>query len=249
MNSSNTFLHSLIRKLGFSAGRPISTSITGPKFAPDAADREKWLQELGIDLVIDVGAHHGESALRFLKLFPETAVYSYEPLSDCYSALLMLQKQEPRLKCFNMALGESAGPATIRRSSFSPSSSIFPMGSSHKEAFPFSANESLEDISISTLDIEYKNYPASHNVLLKVDTQGYEMHVLRGATDFIRRVRIIILELSFLNLYQGQPLFAEVYGWLVANGFAYAGSWDQLFDPRNGQPIQQDGIFIRSRDL
>ena len=133
MYSSTSFLRALIRKLGFDATRFDSTSVTAPKFAPDVADREKWLQELGIDLVIDVGAHRGESASRFLKTFPTVEVYSYEPLSDCYRALSMLQKQDSRLKCFNMALGESAGSVTIRRSSFSPSSSIFPMGSLHRK--------------------------------------------------------------------------------------------------------------------
>jgi hypothetical protein len=55
----------------------------------------------------------------------------------------------------------------------------------------------------------------------------------------------VIVETSFVELYEGQPLFGEVYSQLLEQGFRYIGSWDQFLDPQNGRPLQQDGIFLR----
>jgi hypothetical protein len=82
-------------------------------------------------------------------------------------------------------------------------------------------------------------------VLLKIDTQGFEENVLTGGERTLPQTKIIIVETSFGELYRGQPRFTEIYRWLEERGFEYRGSWGQLNNPKEGMPIQQDGIFIR----
>jgi hypothetical protein len=82
-------------------------------------------------------------------------------------------------------------------------------------------------------------------VLLKIDTQGFEKNVLLGGERTLPQIKIIIVELSFAELYRGQPLFPEINRWLEERGFQYRGSWgSQLNNPKDGMPLQQDGIFI-----
>ena len=86
------------------------------------------------------------------------------------------------------------------------------------------------------------------SILLKIDTQGYEDNVIRGAGSVLDHVEVIIVETSFGELYEGQPLFADDYELLHERGFVYAGSWmSDALDRRDGSHLQQDSIFVAHR--
>lgn len=96
-----------------------------------------------------------------------------------------------------------------------------------------------------TLDNLYEKRNVSGPYLIKVDVQGYEDKVIMGAKDTLIRVKVIIVETSFYELYEGQPLFSATYELLSKHGFVYSGSWGELKSPLDGAPLQQDSIFIR----
>jgi FkbM family methyltransferase len=79
--------------------------------------------------------------------------------------------------------------------------------------------------------------------LLKIDTQGAELHVLRGAPSTLRKVRLIWIEVSFVALYEGSALFAEVHGYLRNNGFRLY-SLQEGFRGDGGELLQADALFL-----
>jgi hypothetical protein len=115
----------------------------------------------------------------------------------------------------------------------------------HKEAFPFSSGEILETVDVNTLDNIAQELDLEADVLLKIDVQGYEDRVIMGSQKTLTKVKVIIIETSFHELYEGQPLFADIYELLHKQGFIYSGSWGELKSPLDGTPLQQDSIFIR----
>ncbi|CAN5172890.1 hypothetical protein BH09BAC5_BH09BAC5_27870 [soil metagenome] len=217
------------------------------KFAPDEEDKYKWIQNMNINTVLDVGAWKGDSARQFSELFPTAKIFSFEPLRDCFERLQALEKNIQNLKTFNFALGDKADKLKINRSGFSPSSSLLKMKDTHKEAFPFSAEETIEEIEVRTLDSVTSGLDLSPNVLLKIDVQGFEENVLKGAFETLKKVKIIVIELSFVELYAGQPMFDKIYNILKDHGFVYSGSWQQLLNPKDGAIWQQNGVFISKR--
>jgi FkbM family methyltransferase len=217
------------------------------KLGPSAEDKFKWIQGMGIKTVIDVGAHAGESARQFHQIFPDAMIYSFEPLHDCFVELNSVMKNVPDFKSFNLALGDKEGTLDIHRSAFSSSSSLLKMAKLHKEAFPFSSEETRETIHINTLDNVAKELDLEENILLKIDVQGYELKVIDGSKNILNKVKVIIVETSFRELYEGQPLFPEIYELLNRMGFVYSGSWGELKSPLDGATLQQDSIFIRNR--
>jgi len=212
---------------------------------PAAGHKFKWIQDMSINTVIDVGAHKGQSALEFHELFPHARIYSFEPLLDCYLQLNARMKNVPNFRSFNLALGDMKGILTMHRSEFSPSSSLLKMANLHKEAFPYSAGEIQETVDVNTLDNMTRELDLEDDILLKIDVQGWEHKVLIGSRSLLKRIRVIVVEASFQELYEGQPLFGDIYDLLFSQGFVYSGTWAELRSPLDGAPLQQDSIFIR----
>ncbi len=178
--------------------------------------------------------------MSYRAIFPEAMIYSFEPQSDCYQQLRSNLVHDPKQRCFNLALGSAPGSMTMHRSAFSASSSLLEMADLHKDAFPFTAPETLERVEVDTLDRIAGALDLQREILLKIDTQGYEKSVLLGGIQTLELVRLVIVELSFSELYRGQPLYAEVAGFLASLGFEYRGSVGQLYHPADGTPLQQD---------
>lgn len=83
------------------------------------------------------------------------------------------------------------------------------------------------------------------NILLKIDVQGYEYEVLRGAEVTLANVDTIIVETSYRQLYLHQPLFDDIYLFLRERGFVFSGILEQILNPVNGEVLQSDSIFQR----
>lgn len=79
--------------------------------------------------------------------------------------------------------------------------------------------------------------------LLKIDTQGTELDVLKGAHRVLPRVRMIWTEVSFRAMYEGSALFADVQGLLVQNGFRLC-TIQEGFRGADGELLQADALFL-----
>lgn len=214
-------------------------------FSPSDEKKLKWIQDMNINTVIDVGAHRGEFAAQFHKLLPNAKIYCFEPSKNNFVELATSLKNLQNIKIFNLALGDRQGETEMYYNKFSPSSSIMKIATLHKEIFPFTSEQELEIIKITTLDDIAKELDLIDNILLKIDVQGYEDRVIKGAINFLEKIKIIIIETSFRELYESQPLFAEIYELLSKRGFVYSGSWQELSSPIDGTPLQQDSLFIK----
>jgi FkbM family methyltransferase len=208
--------------------------------------KQPWVQALKIATVIDIGANVGDFAFTVRPLFPNANLYSFEPLPDCYEAMLRHMHGVPRFTAFNLALGDQAGELTFQRSSHAPSSSFLSMAKTHRTAFPHSAASQRVSVKVERLDTVAPQMMIADPLLVKIDVQGYEGHVLRGGEETIRRATLVIVETSFEVLYEGQPLFEDIHSILSHWGFTYKGPMDQLRHPQDGRPLQQDSLFVRT---
>jgi FkbM family methyltransferase len=204
-----------------------------------------WFREAGIRTVLDVGAHKGEFSSAIRALFPRARIYAFEPLPDCCAVLSNRMKNGGGFRAFPVAIGKTHEQITLWRSSYAKSSSALPMAALHKDSFPWSAENRPLTVQQSTLDEYLERLQLDDKVLLKIDVQGYEAQVLRGATELLKRVSCVLLEVSFRPLYEGQGTFAEIHGLLQAAGFSYAGNLEQLCSPVDDSILQADALFVR----
>lgn len=209
----------------------------------------KWLTEFEVKTIIDVGANTGQFAQEFHKLFPEAQMYSFEPLLDVYTMLKHNCLDMEHFSAFNFALGDFNGKTPINRSSFSPSSSLLAMSTLHKTAFPATSGNTVETIEVRKLDdlVSEKIVFITPETLIKIDVQGFEDKVIAGGSATLLQSKIVIIETSYVELYEGQPLFNDIYRMLTDLGYIYRGSIDVGgYLPGNALPLYSDSVFVRN---
>lgn len=206
-----------------------------------------WLQNMDIKTVIDIGANTGQSAQLFHNILPDSFIYSFEPLHDCFLQLRSNMTDVSNFKAFNIALGDKDGKQDIYRNEFSSSSSFLKMCELCKKNYPFTSRETIETSEVKTLDSIINELELKDNILLKIDVQGFEDKVLMGGMNTLSRVKVIIIETSFYELYEDQPLFSDIYDFLQKRGFVYSGNWgEKIKSPLDGATLQADSIFIKT---
>lgn len=201
----------------------------------------------GYDLVFDVGANFGQFSAELREFGYKGRIVSFEPLSAAHQRLSAAAASDPAWDVAPRgALGAAAGSTVIHISGLSASSSLLTMKDTHENAAPGSASVGSEHVEITTLDAVAPAYlEGARKAFVKIDTQGFELEVLKGALATLPRIDGMLLELSLVELYEGQPLWTEVIDWLRAQDFALVGLNQGFVDPVRFHTLQVDGIFER----
>jgi len=211
------------------------------------AQLAKALELAGINLVFDIGANEGQFASEIREYGYTGKIVSYEPLSSARKKLLELASADPNWEVHDQsAIGDQAGEIEIHIAGNSVSSSVLPMLESHSSAAVGSAYIDSERVPIAKLDSVAKHYMTPESKLfIKIDTQGFEWQVLDGANETFQQARGVLCELSLVPLYDGQRLWRDIVDRLDAEGFMLWALLKGFTDPRTGQSLQMDGIFLK----
>lgn len=208
-----------------------------------------------IDTVIDVGANDGGYGALLRRGGYQGTILSFEPLEAEHTRLQAAASADAAGKWFvhpRAALGSENGQVEIHVAGNSASSSILPMHKTHEKAAPESKYVGVQKVEVRRLDEvrhEALDQPLAQGgrVLLKIDTQGYEMPVLQGAERLLPRIAGVQLELSLTRLYEGQVLYLEMIQWLAARGFELWNLIPGFIDPASARMLQCDGVFFRGQ--
>lgn len=228
-------LRRVVGRVGLSVGRD-----------PFAARTVRALAASGVDTVLDIGANEGQYAALLRSAGYAGTVVSYEPVADAYERLRRRAARDAGWETVRAALGAEPGKADINVSANSYSSSILPVTSRHVAVDPTSAYERTERVPLRTVDEEVARLQLDpRRVLLKVDTQGYEDATLRGASDSLLRLAAVQLELSLVEVYEGQALAGALTERIEAAGLTLW-SVDPGISDAQGRLLQYDALFLRA---
>ncbi len=225
----------------------VRSLMTWPKFSMTSYFMVSDLAKQGISpkTVLDVGANVGQFAVAAAKLFPHAKILSFEPLPECVDQLKKNVEVLNNISVYPIAVGDSEGEVQFHVNSHSHSSSILPLTSSHRQAFPEAQESNEIRVNVSTLDKILSGVDIKRPCLLKLDVQGYEVHALRGGEETLKHVDYVIMETSFKTLYEGELLFVDVVKIMESYGFRFLRPVGWLSDPKTGEVLQMDALFIR----
>jgi len=170
-----------------------------------------------------------------------------EPLSSAFVLLASASATDPSWECLHLALGVTSGEATLNVAGNLASSSFLAMDTGLPEADPRLAYIGKEECSVSTLDALAPDlFEPKERLYLKLDVQGFELEVLRGAEATLDRVFALDVELSQTLLYEGAPLMDEVVAYLGDRDYVLLGTEPAYIHPRTGETLQVNGLFARN---
>lgn len=174
-----------------------------------------------IDLVIDVGANQGQFALDLRERDYRGRIWSFEPVASVYERLSATADADPLWTVSRFALGSTAGEVKINVSALSQYSSIKKTSEFAARFDQRSSAVATEMVPLETLDNILTGETATR-IFLKIDTQGYEQEVLGGATELLRRVEGVQMELPVDHLYENVWSFSQAINHMEELGFVPA---------------------------
>lgn len=174
--------------------------------------------------IFDVGAHYGETVSEFMRLFPRSHVFSFEPDEKNWWHLKQRFGNEPRIELSHMAVGQKDGRILLHRNNYDATHSVLRIDNQEINRWA-DANDIREDGTEEVDQLTLDSFCSMHRLtnvdILKLDIQGGELLALQGIEGKLSQqaVGAIFCEVEFRQLYENQPLFWDVTAYLMS--FSY----------------------------
>jgi FkbM family methyltransferase len=204
-----------------------------------------------IDCVLDVGANTGQyrDLLRD-KVGYQGEILSFEPVSHISIALSKRAKSDPHWKVFPFALGSAAGSAQINVTKAPSRNSLLAPRTDMVEGFwSVDAVTHLETVTIHTVDDFLSRHGidcASRSVYLKLDTQGFDLEVVKGAASSLKHIHALQLEASMRPIYHGMPGYQEAIAFMNNSGYEVTGLFKIASDEKL-RIVEFDCVMVNDR--
>lgn len=185
----------------------------------------KVFDDYKINKIIDVGANEGQFGHFLRSLGYAGWIHSFEPVAEPFEKLSSLSASDDMWIVHNYALGATSSEALINVSKHSSFSSILSPSDYALGRWENSHIDHQENIVIRTLDeCGAKGMIAENDsVFLKMDTQGYDLEVFKGAQATLHQIKGILSELSLIAVYDGMPNYMQSLSTFQTAGFLVSG--------------------------
>jgi FkbM family methyltransferase len=196
------------------------------------------------EIIFDIGASNSGWSYYINKVLPEAKFYLFEPLIDYstdYRELISeILRVYPSFHLYKYALGEISGQATMNIFADMVSSSVLEIGETTQTTTPVTVQMLTLDNAIAQLGLPYPQ-------VIKIDTQGSELSILKGAVKTLSKVDVLFIECWLYRGYgKKTPLLTEIADWLLSFNFRL---WDVADAYRNQEGVLTtlDCIFVNSK--
>jgi FkbM family methyltransferase len=187
------------------------------------------------ELIFDVGAYRGDFARQCKKVWPSTRIACFEPQSSILSELHQCALEHSQIDVYEILLGAEDNHRVVLNEA-ETASSIF-----LEKAGPRHPKATYEMRTMKSI-IESETHQAPD--LLKLDVQGYELEVLKGASTCLDEINVLLIELNLIDIHEDVPLMDEVVGWLAERGWVAFDICGLTRRPLDDALWQADFVFV-----
>jgi FkbM family methyltransferase len=239
-----TTIKRLIKKLSLHVGVDVRES--RPERTSEARI-VKICEQLGLNTILDVGANRGQFAESIFRAGFQKNIISFEPLHRPHLELKRRAMRWPGwVVASRCAIGSQRASSTIYRSKNEVSSSLLRVLPAHISVEPDTAAVGEEIVSVIPLNqVDGIYQVAKKGLFLKIDTQGFEVEVLKGADLVINHVGAVFIECSLVPLYRDSPTIKDVMEKISRLGFSVTDVFPGLYN-LDGSLLQLDLLAVRN---
>jgi FkbM family methyltransferase len=209
----------------------------------------RGITEFKNPIIFDVGGNEGESIDFYSNLFENPTIYSFEPEMSSYQKLEKKYGKNKTINLFNLAFGKEKEELKLKINIKSATSTFTKINVQSKYyklkslILNFGTNDIFfdeEKVQVEKIDnfLNQKKINTIH--ILKIDTEGFELNVLEGAKEALRKTKIIIIELARHDMYLNYDP-KKIENFLIVNNFALVKSLKFPF------MLYEDRVYINTK--
>jgi FkbM family methyltransferase len=208
----------------------------------DSLELLELLRPLNPKVIYDIGANVGTWTLLCKALYPEVQIHAFEPLPIHIEKFKQLTNGLIGVHLHEVGLGSLTTKINMKVTDFSDASSLLALTETGKQQWHLQQVGEIP-VQIERLDDWISSHGLPSPDLIKMDVQGFELEVLRGAEQCLTQAKGVLLETSFKNFYERQCRFDELVSFLANAGF-YVRAFGH--GTSLGRPlVQADVLFAR----
>jgi len=206
---------------------------------------QKLFDTYKIDLILDIGASRGQYVDSIRRMGYDNHFISFEPVKAPFKELQDKFESDLKVIPYNYAIGDRNADIEINVSECDMCSSVLDVTKITTDVEAATKHVGVEKCMLRKLDYFYDQFKDCENLMLKIDTQGFESQVLVGAPKTLKKAKVVFIEMSLVELYKGQALFSDIVDKLEESGFELFAITPAFMDNSNGRMLQVDGLFVK----
>jgi FkbM family methyltransferase len=196
-----------------------------------------------IQRAFDVGANVGQTATALRAAFPAAEILCFEPVETTYRELSATVSGMSGVRIFNLALSDSAGGAVMHTYDSSLLSSLEADAPFTRDRVPTSTITCRKE----TLDAFCAAEGVDSIDLLKIDTEGHDLSVLRGAAEMLAAGRVGFVLTEFNRLDGDIGSLNATAEFLRGHGYSFICSYIDDIHPADPPFVVGNALFVRDK--
>ncbi|MEL6928882.1 MAG: FkbM family methyltransferase [Cyanobacteria bacterium J06600_6] len=211
------------------------------------------LEQLEIDCVLDIGANRGQYGQMLRSIGYRGWIVSFEPVKQSYQALSAIANHDSQWITYQLALGATNRQTQINLFDNSFLNSCLPPNPDQELFWDEMKSNRQETVEVRTLDGIYPELVAQvgrdRRLLLKLDTQGYDLEVVKGGQESVAQALCVQSEVAFAPIYHDNPTYQDVLATFAALDFHVTNFFPNLGEDRGLAAVDMDCFLIARRAL
>lgn len=186
--------------------------------------------------ILDIGAHHGQTAISYAASFPDSRVFAFEPVSSNFAVLTKATAGTPAIIPINAAVGDQYAKLNIHLN----------LENSQASSFLWAPGDQSECVDIITVD-DFCSERNVHPDFIKIDAEGFDLKVITGAEKTLATPtsKAVLVEATLNSYNKHCCQLAELTTALKPYGFRLVGIYDQTLWDETRQLEFFNALFVK----
>jgi FkbM family methyltransferase len=197
---------------------------------------DRYLPNTPISRVFDVGANVGQTCAWFNRVYPDAEIWAFEPVRATYEHMVSETSSIAQVRPFNVALGSKPGAAQMTNQPLSVNNRMV--------AKPRTSGS--EEVAVTTGDTFCREHEVEHISYLKIDTEGFDLEVLRGFQGMLGAFAVDVVEVeASMNFKNTKHIpFERLKGFLEPMGYSLFRLYEQVSEFRSPELRRSNLVFL-----